>query len=50
MAVDVDSKWVDKIPYVEFTINSSANASTGKTPFELVYGQPVAVMADMLDG
>ena len=38
MAVDVDSRWVDKLSFVEFAINSSVNASTAKTPFELVYG------------
>ena len=26
------------------------NASTGKAPFELVYGQPVKMVADQLDG
>ena len=38
MAVDIDSKWVDKLSFVEFAINSSENASTGKTSFELLYG------------
>ena len=50
MAVDVDSKWVGKLSYVEFAINSSENASTGKSPFELLYGQPVRLVADHLDG
>jgi hypothetical protein len=30
--------WVDKIPLVEFTINSSISSSTGFTPFELNCG------------
>jgi len=50
MAVNVDSKWVDKLSYVKFAINSSENASTGKSPFELLYGQPVRLVADHLDG
>ena len=50
MAVDVDSKWVEKLSFVEFAINSSENASTGKSPFELLYGQPVRHVADHLDG
>ena len=29
--------WSDKCPMVEFTINSSINATTGYTPFELNY-------------
>jgi hypothetical protein len=30
--------WVNKIPAVEFAINSSVSASTGYSPFELNYG------------
>ena len=30
--------WSDKCPMVEFTINSSVNATTGYTTFELDYG------------
>ena len=30
--------WSDKCPMVEFTINSSVNATTGYAPFELNYG------------
>ena len=32
------SDWVDKIPIVEFAINSNISSSTGCTPFELNYG------------
>ena len=39
MAIDIDAEWVEKLSFVEVSINSSVNASTGKTPFELVYGQ-----------
>ena len=46
MAVDVDVEWASKLSFVEFAINSSANASTGKSPFELVYGQTVQTVAD----
>ena len=38
IAVNVDNTWVEKLGYVEFTINSSVNASTSKVPFELVNG------------
>ena len=30
--------WSDKCRMVEFTINSSVNATTGYAPFELIYG------------
>jgi len=30
--------WIEKVPMVEFTINSSVSGSTGFTPFELTYG------------
>jgi hypothetical protein len=32
------TKWVDKIPLVEFAINSNISSSTGFAPFELNYG------------
>jgi len=30
--------WIEKVPMVEFMINSSMSGSTGFTPFELTYG------------
>lgn len=36
--------------HAEFAINSAPSASTGKAPFEIVYGQPVAHPLDHLDG
>ena len=50
MAVDIDNKWVDKLGFVEFAINSSVNASTSKAPFEMVQGSNVLILADQLDG
>ena len=32
------SDWVEKIPMVEFAINSSVNKSTGYAPFDLTFG------------
>ena len=46
MAVEVNHKWVEQLTYVEFAINSSINASTNKTPFELVYGHIVHTLAN----
>ena len=50
MAIDHDEKWVDKVPFVEFAINSSIAVSTGKTPFKLCYGENVRTVSDSLDG
>ena len=50
MATDVDAKWVDRLGFVEFAINSSVNTSTGKVPFELVYGHNVREVVNHLDG
>ena len=49
MATDVDAKWVDRLGFVEFAINSSINSSTGKAPFELAYGTNVQQVVDYLD-
>ena len=50
MATDIDAKWVDRLGFVEFAINSSINSSTGKAPFELAYGTNVRQVVDHLDG
>ena len=50
MAADVDAKWVDRLDFVEFAVNSSAYTSTGKAPFELVYGYNICEVVDHLDG
>ena len=50
MAMDIDAKCVDCLGFIEFAINSSVNTSTGKAPFELVYGHNVREVVDHLDG
>ena len=50
MAVDRDEKWVDKLPYIEFAINSLVADSTGKPPFKLCYGLNLWTVTDNLDG
>ena len=49
MATDIDARWVDRLGFVEFAINSSINSSTGKAPFELAYGSNVWQVVDHLD-
>ena len=48
--IGVDTAWVDKIPYVEFALNSAVSDATGKSPFELCYGEPVASIEDHSNG
>ena len=43
----VARNWYTALPYVEFSINSSMSASTGKAPFELVYGTNVTLPMDL---
>ena len=50
MAVDIDNKWVDKLGFVKFAINSCMNATNSKAPFEMVYGSTVQTLVDQLDG
>ena len=42
------SDWMDKIPMVEFAINSLVNKSTGHAPFDLAYGF-VPTLCGLLD-
>ena len=50
MVTNIDAKWVDRLGFMEFAINSSINSSTGKAPFELAYGTNVQQVVDHLDG
>jgi len=42
------SNWVEKIPMVEFAINSSVNKSTGYAPFDLTFGY-IPMLRGLLD-
>ena len=42
------SNWYEKLPLVEFTINSLENKSTGYAPFELNYGY-IPTLRGLLD-
>ena len=39
---DKHTSWLDALPYVEFAINSTINQSTGRAPFEMLYGTNIA--------
>ena len=40
------TNWLTALPYIEFAINSTVSASTGKAPFELLYGENVTLPMD----
>lgn len=37
---DQPKTWVHWIPWAEYWFNTTYHASTGQTPFEIVYGRP----------
>ena len=41
-----ETKWADKLSYVELTINANINASTWKPAFELLYRENIALQTD----
>ena len=41
-----ETKWADKLPYVELAINANVNVSTQKPAFEHLYGENVALPID----
>lgn len=38
-AMDFGDKWIDNLPYAEFSYNNSYQASIGMAPFEALYGR-----------
>ena len=42
--------WVEKVPMVEYALNSSISSSTGFAPFELNYGHMPVMMSHMEKG
>ena len=38
--------WAERLPHVELAINSTMAKSTGKVPFEVVYGENVRLPID----
>jgi hypothetical protein len=47
---DKPKDWVKWLPWVEYTYNTSWHSSTGKPPFELVYGRPVLTLLSYILG
>lgn len=37
--MEEEKDWVDKLPMAEFAMNSTVSASTGFSPFFLLYGR-----------
>ena len=49
--IEQGKNWVDMLPAIVFSINSSVNSSTGFTPFEIIFGQrPRFPLAHQLEG
>ena len=44
--MDSDEKGFNKLPYIEFAINSSVADSMGKMPFELCYRLKIWTVID----
>ena len=47
---DVKTDWEDLLPLIEFAYNSSAQASTGRSPFSIIYGREPRAPVDVLKG
>jgi len=47
---DKPTEWVQWLPWVEYTYNTSWHSSTKKTPFELVYGRPPPNLVSYISG
>ena len=41
--------WVDHLPHIEMAINNSVNATTTKTPTELLFGVPIRLLPAPID-
>jgi len=47
---DEKTDWEDLLPLIEFAYNSTAQASTGRSPFSVVYGHELRAPVDVLKG
>jgi hypothetical protein len=43
------SQWDNILPQTEFAYNDSVNRSTGKSPFQIVYGMHPRVISELKD-
>ena len=47
LVTEQDCQWDQILAQVEFAFNNSVNKSTGKTPFEIVYGRQLRGVAEL---
>lgn len=47
---DKPKEWTKWLPWVEYTYNTSCHSSTGKTPFEVVYGRSPPTLLSYIPG
>ena len=45
-----ESQWCNLLYHIEFAINSTVAESTGRSPFEMVYGEQVKLPIDVIVG
>ena len=50
MVYEGSTDWLHAIPMMELAINNSIQDSTGLSPAYIVYGTPIKMPVDMLDG
>ena len=41
------TNWDEKLPYLAFAYNTSEQTSTGRTPFEIIYGRLAKLPIDL---
>ena len=45
---DYGSKWIDELPKVVWALHTQVSRATGYSPFFLVYGSEVVLLADLI--
>ena len=50
MVYEDSTDWLHTIPRMELAINNSVQNSTGLSPAYIVYGTPIRIPVDMLEG
>ena len=50
MVYEGSTDWLHAIPMIELAIKNSIQDSTGLFPGHILYGTPIKMLVDMLDG
>ena len=49
LVVEHHNSWDNVLPHAEFAYNDSVNRSTGKSPFEIIYGRQLRGVSELRD-